>query len=101
MLCFAPGKGDVLAYVSSCVFVFGASISTVGLAKWSIALANHESREFVIRDMQVAYIGGGFIFGLLPGFLAEIFNTYVIFYAGVVFMCIVFGIIYVCVYPKK
>lgn len=39
-----------------------------------------------IRNFQICYALGGFIFMLLPGFLAEAFGTYLVSYAALFFM---------------
>ncbi|MDO5426293.1 MAG: hypothetical protein Q4F54_00330 [Coriobacteriia bacterium] len=32
-ICFAPGQSEVLAYASSCIFIVGCSIATVGISR--------------------------------------------------------------------
>lgn len=60
-------------------------------ARWafrygSIELAPKGREVQTIRNFQICYALGGFIFMLLPGFLAEAFGTYLVSYAALFFM---------------
>lgn len=51
-----------------------------------------------IRNFQICYALGGFIFMLLPGFLAEAFGTYLVSYAALFFMLIAAAAVIVGLY---
>lgn len=101
LLCWAPYQSDIFAYVAAALFGWGSSITTVGISKWSLDLSRSGRREKTVRDFQSAYAAGGFVTGMFPGLIAEVFNSYIPFYAFSVFLIIIAGIIILSVYPRK
>lgn len=100
LLCITPGHSDIIIYISTCIFVFGCSIATVGISRWSIELSVPGYRERTVRDFQAAYTCGGFLVGLIPGTIAQFCGSYVPFYILAIIMCLAFGIIFIAIYPK-
>ena len=80
------------------MFGLGLSLGTVGISVWSIELAPKGREVQTIRNFQICYALGGFIFMLLPGFLAEAFGTYLVSYAALFFMLIAAAAVIVGLY---
>ena len=72
-------------------------LGTVGISVWSIDLSTPEERLGLVKDLQVGYAFGGFIFNLVPGPLMDVLGSYCVSYGilvvlGVICMAIVLGI---------
>ena len=73
-----------------------ALITFVPLALVVLRRAGMETRT--IKNFQVCYALGGFIFTFLPGFLTETFGTYLVSYAALLAMLVVAAVIVIGVY---
>lgn len=98
LLCLTDMGNTGLATAAAFVFGLGLSLGTVGISVWSIELAPKGREVKTIRNFQICYALGGFIFMLLPGFLAEAFGTYLISYAILLVMLIVAAVIIIGIY---
>lgn len=101
LICASASSNGVFPYVSTAIFGFGTAITTVGVAQWSVDLSTPESRYSCVRDMQVAYTGGGFITGMIPGIVAEFTGSYVPFYFASAIAVFISAIIIIKLSPKK
>lgn len=77
LCCLAGTQSRPLMALAVVVFGFGASLGTVGISVWSIDLSTAAERARLVKDLQVAYALGGFVFNLLPGPLASVTGSYV------------------------
>jgi len=66
----------------------GLALGTVGISIWSIELAPRGQQVKTIKNFQIAYALGGFIFTFLPGFLMEATGTYLISYGTLLIMVV-------------
>ena len=64
-------------------------------------LSTPESRYSCVRDLQVAYTGGGFLTGMIPGIVAEFTGSYVPFYFASAIAVLISAIIIIKLLPRK
>lgn len=98
LLCLSDMGSSWLATAAAVMFGLGLSLGTVGISVWSIELAPKGREVQTIRNFQICYALGGFIFMLLPGFLAEAFGTYLVSYSALFFMLIAAAVVIVGLY---
>ena len=98
VLCLSDMGNTGLAGLGVLMFGIGMSLGTVGISVWSIELAPRGKETRTIKNFQVCYALGGFIFTFLPGFLTEAFGTYLVSYAALLVMLVAAAIIVIGVY---
>lgn len=98
LLCLSDMGNAGLASAGVLMFGLGMSLGTVGISVWSIELAPRGKETRTIKNFQVFYALGGFIFTFLPGFLTEAFGTYLVSYAALFVMLAIAAIIVIGVY---
>ena len=98
ILCLSDMGNTGLAGAGAFMFGLGMSLGTVGISIWSIELAPRGKETRTIKNFQVCYALGGFIFTFLPGFLTEAFGTYLVSYASLLAMLVVAAVIVIGVY---
>lgn len=86
LCCLAPVGGTILPFLAITAFGVGTSMSAVPPARWSADLYGEQDYESGVRAITLAYTAGIFVFGPLPGTLADLFGSYVPTYA----VCLVF-----------
>ncbi len=77
LCCLAPVSGAVLPFVAITAYGMGMSITAVAPAQWAGDLYGEDHYESGVRTITVAYTGGIFVFGPLPGVLADWLGGYV------------------------
>lgn len=97
LCCFMGTGSHVLAIAASVLFGVGVSLGTVGVSVWSIDLSTALERPALVKNLQVAYALGGFLFNFFPGLLKDLTGTYLVSYvilvaAGLACTAIVLGI---------
>lgn len=75
-----PTGSYLIAALAVICLYFGSALNTVGLPVWGISLSNAETREKLVKNIQVFYSIGGLTFNFIPGFLVGIFGGYEISY---------------------
>ncbi|HJI81762.1 MAG TPA: hypothetical protein OIM20_08605, partial [Eggerthellaceae bacterium] len=65
---------------------------------WSIELAPRGQQVKTIKNFQIAYALGGFIFTFLPGFIMEATGTYLVSYVMLLIMVVLAAVIIVGLY---
>ena len=98
LLCLTDMGKTGLAGIAVVLYGFGLSLGTVGISIWSIELSPAGNQMQTIRNFQIAYALGGFIFTFLPGFLTELFGTYLVSYSILLGMVVASGVIIVTIY---
>ncbi len=98
VLCLSDMGNAGLASVGVLMFGVGMSLGTVGISVWSIELAPRGKETRTIKNFQVCYALGGFVFTFLPGFLTEAFGTYLVSYAALLVMLVAAAVIIIGVY---
>lgn len=89
LLCLSDMGSAQLASVAVVLYGVGLALGTVGISIWSIELAPKGREVQTIKNFQIAYALGGFVFTFLPGFMAEAFGTYLVAYATLlVLLCL-------------
>lgn len=101
LLCLTPGTDDVFYYLAAALFGWGASLTTVGIAKWSLDLSALKGREKTVRDFQIWYAAGGFATGMLPGLIAEFAGNYTLYYILSAAAVAVAAVVVFFTYPSK
>lgn len=86
LLCLSDMGNHNLALVGVLFYGTGLALGTVGISIWSIELAPRGQQVKTIKNFQIAYALGGFIFTFLPGFLMEATGTYLVSYAALLVM---------------
>lgn len=95
--CFAGMHNAIVMTLGAVLLGAGICLGSVGISIWSIDLSTVEERVKLVKDLQVAYAFGGFVFNFLPGALMDVLGTYAVSYVillamGLVEMAIVVGI---------
>ena len=98
LLCLTDMGKTGLAGIAVVLYGLGLSLGTVGISIWSIELSPAGNQMQTIRNFQIAYALGGFIFTFLPGFLTELFGTYLVSYFILLGMVVASGVIIVTIY---
>lgn len=80
-MCCLMGTGSAAtAWAAAILSGCGISLGTVGISLWSLKLSTPRQRARVIKDFQVAYALGGFLFNFVPGTLMDLCGSYVLSY---------------------
>lgn len=98
LLCLSDMGSAHLASIAVVLYGVGLSLGTVGISIWSIELAPKGHEVQTIKNFQIAYAFGGFVFTFLPGFMTEAFGTYLVSYATLLVMLVVAAAIIVVLY---
>lgn len=98
LLCLSDMGNHNLALFGVLFYGTGLALGTVGISIWSIELAPRGQQVKTIKNFQIAYALGGFIFTFLPGFLMEATGTYLISYGTLLIMVVLAAGIIVSLY---
>lgn len=80
-LCCLPFlHSPVLSAAGTALFGFGTSIGSVGISLWALELSDAAHRTRTVRNFQICYSLGGFLFNLFPGVLKELTGSYAVIY---------------------
>lgn len=74
------GHSVVLPFVAVLLFGAGVTLGSVGISLWSMELSTPDHLTSTVKNMQVAYVVGGFLFSMVPGPLMDACGSYVISY---------------------
>lgn len=98
LLCLSDMGNHNLALFGVLFYGTGLALGTVGISIWSIELAPRGQQVKTIKNFQIAYALGGFIFTFLPGFLMEATGTYLVSYTTLLVMVVLAAAIIVGLY---
>lgn len=98
MLCLSDMGNHNLALFAVLLYGTGLALGTVGISIWSIELAPRGQQVKTIKNFQIAYALGGFIFTFLPGFIMEATGTYLVSYVTLLIMVVLAAVIIVGLY---
>ena len=101
LICLTDMGSTGLAGIGVLLYGLGLSLGTVGISVWSIELSPKGSEVKTIKNFQICYALGGFIFTFLPGFLTEVFGTYLVSYVALFVMLVVSAVIIIGVYTAS
>ncbi len=65
------GSSSLLMFGGMALYGFGLAFTTVGLLSWPGDLSSGVEYEKNVRRFQIGYVAGGFVFGPLPGIVAD------------------------------
>ena len=90
--CFAlAGLGShVLSCAGAVLYGAGACVGSVGISLWGLDLSTPATRARDVRNFQICYNLGSFLFNMLPGVIVGTFGTYTVVY-GILFACGVYA----------
>ena len=81
MLCYLVSVGGAVDAFFAAVFLgAGIAVGNTGVSIWALELSSPSQRLKLVRDFQVAFAFGGFVFTMLPGVLANFTGSYGITY---------------------
>lgn len=80
LLCVSDMGSAGIAGFAVVLYSIGLALGTVGISVWSIELSPEGSSAKTIKNFQLSYATGGFVFSTLPGFMMEAFGTYLVCY---------------------
>lgn len=101
LCCFAGLQNQALMATGAVLLGLGSALGTVGISVWSLDLSTEFERTRLVRDLQIAYALGGFVFNFVPGPLMDLLGTYAISYAILTVMGVVAFVIVVGIYLQK
>ena len=93
MLCLSDMGNHNFALFAVLLYGTGLALGTVGISIWSIELAPRGQQVKTIKNFQIAYALGGFIFTFLPGFIMEATGTYLVSYVMLLIMVVLAAVI--------
>ena len=100
LLCLTWTGSYVVAVVGASLMGIGVALATVGISVWSIDLSTPVERPALVKNMQIGYATGSFLYNLVPGTLAEVTGTYVSTYLVCLVMAIICAACVLCTYRK-
>lgn len=80
MCCLVGTRNPAVEWAAVVLFGFGMSLGTVGISVWSLRLSSPLRRAKTIKNFQIGYALGGFIFNFVPGTLMDLCGSYVVSY---------------------
>lgn len=98
LLCLSDMGNPDLALSGVVLYSLGLALGTVGISIWSIELAPRGQQVKTIKNFQIAYALGGFIFTFLPGFIMEATGTYLSSYLTLLVMMVLAAVVIVGLY---
>ncbi len=101
LICLTDMGSTGLAGIGVFLYGLGLSLGTVGISVWSIELSPKGSEVKTIKNFQICYALGGFIFTFLPGFLTETFGTYLVSYVALLFMLVIAAVVIIGIYTAS
>ena len=97
--CFSS-TNDLLPFAAVLLFGSGVTLGSVGISLWSMELATPETMTKTVKNLQVAYAFGGFVFSIVPGPLADLTGTYVSAYAIMLALTCISAVIVLSIYSR-
>lgn len=80
MCCLVGTRTAAVEWAAVILFGFGMSLGTVGISVWSLRLSSPQRRAKTIKNFQIGYALGGFVFNFVPGTLMDLCGSYVVSY---------------------
>lgn len=101
ILCCAASLGNpVEAALAACIYGAGTALGSTGISVWSLELSPAQQSLKLIRNFQLAYAFGGFIFNLMPGTIVHFGGTYTTSYVVLTLLALICATIVLSVYKK-
>ena len=101
ILCCAASLGNPIeAALAACIYGAGTALGSTGISVWSLELSPAQQSLKLIRNFQLAYAFGGFIFNLMPGTIVHFGGTYTTSYVVLTLLALICATIVLSVYKK-
>ena len=100
LCCCAQLGNPVEAALAACIYGSGVALGSTGISVWSLELSPAQQSLKLIRNFQLAYAFGGFIFNLMPGTIVHFGGTYTMSYVVLTLLALTCAIIVLRVYRK-
>ena len=94
------GRGGAFPYLAAVLFGSGATLGSVGISLWSMELSTPENLTSMVKNLQVCYAGGGFLFSIVPGVLMDVCGSYVVSYVILLVLAVVSAVTVSSVYLR-
>lgn len=102
VLCTTVGFGGATeGFFAAVAYCTGISVATTGMAVWSLELSSPARTLATVRDFNLAYAAGGFLFNMLPGVLMQLTGSYAPTYGLFAVFSLVSAVIVVHVYTRR
>lgn len=102
VLCTTVGfGGPTEGFFAAVAYCTGIAVATTGMAVWSLELSSPARTLATVRDFNLAYAAGGFLFNMMPGILMQFTGSYAATYAVFVVFSLVSAVIVVAVYTRR
>ena len=101
-LCIGMGSGSPSeGFFAAVAYCTGIAIATTGIAVWSLELSSAAATTKTIRDFNLAYAAGGFLFNMVPGPLYALTGTYTVTYVLLAAFALASAVIVVSIYTRR
>lgn len=101
-LCATVGLGGATeGFFAGVTYCTGIAVATTGMAVWSLELSNPESMLRTVRDFNLAYAAGGFLFNMMPGPLMEATGSYAPTYVVLAVLALASAVVIVTAYTRR
>lgn len=101
LVCACLSSINILfALISVVLYGLGVTLGSVGISLWSMELSTKEHLASTVKNMQVSYALGGFLFSMVPGPLMDLCGSYVVSYVILAAFSALSAIIVVSIYRK-
>lgn len=101
-LCATVGfGGPTEGFFAAAAFCTGLAVTTTGMAVWSLELSSPARTLATVRNFNLAYAAGGFLFNMMPGVLMQLTGSYAATYAVFVVFSLASAAIVVGVYTRR
>ena len=102
VLCTTVGFGGATeGFFAAVAYCTGISVATTGMAVWSLELSSPARTLATVRDFNLAYAAGGFLFNMLPGVLMQLTGSYAPTYGLFAVFSLVSAVMVVHVYTRR
>lgn len=102
VLCATVGLGGPTeGFFAAVAYCTGIAVATTGMAVWSLELSSPERTLATVRDFNLAYAAGGFLFNMMPGVLMQLTGSYAATYGAFIVFALMSAVIVVRVYTHR
>lgn len=102
ILCATVGLGgQTEGFFAAVAYCTGIAVATTGIAVWSLELSSAASMLRNVRDFNLAYAAGGFVFNMMPGPLMQVTGTYAVTYVVLTVFALASALIIAVIYTRR
>ena len=102
VLCATVGFGGATeGFFAAVAYCTGIAVATTGIAVWSLELSSPERTLRTVRDFNLAYAAGGFVFNMMPGPVFQLTGSYAPAYAVLALFALASAVLIARVYSRR